>query len=152
MDQVSTNMSYDEASTPGTAPSPLAVRSSWKYKNDLVWDAKQKAVAAIYGDFKELYAELPRFLAGLKDASPSTKYKLLVDDNYKQGTCTFKSIFWGFRRSIAGFKHCKPVISIDATHLYGKYKGKLMITMATDANNKIYPLAFAVVKSESTET
>jgi len=43
------------------------------------------------------------------------------------------------------------VISIDATYLYGKYKGNLMIAMVTDANNKIYPLAFTVVKSESTE-
>ncbi|KAK9994209.1 hypothetical protein SO802_023912 [Lithocarpus litseifolius] len=117
-----------------------------------VCDAKQKAVAAIYGDFKESYAELPRFLAGLKDASPGTKYKLEVDDNYEQGTCTFNSVFWAFRPCIVGFKHCRPVISIDATHLYGKYKGNLMIAMATDANNKIYPLAFAVVESESTET
>ncbi|XP_023928130.1 uncharacterized protein LOC112039455 [Quercus suber] len=37
-------------------------------------------------------------------------------------------------------------------HLYGKYKGKLLIAMATDANNKAYSLAFAVVKSESMET
>ena len=44
------------------------------------------------------------------------------------------------------------MISIDSTHLYGKYKGKLIIAMATYANNKIYPLAFAVVESESTET
>ena len=44
------------------------------------------------------------------------------------------------------------MISIDATHLYGKYKGKLLIAMATDGNNKIYPLAFAVVESESTES
>ncbi|KAK9991229.1 hypothetical protein SO802_026214 [Lithocarpus litseifolius] len=50
------------------------------------------------------------------------------------------------------FKHCRPMISIDATHLYGKYKGKLIIAMATNANNKIYPLAFAVIESESTET
>ncbi|XP_023898886.2 uncharacterized protein LOC112010734 [Quercus suber] len=117
-----------------------------------VWDAKQKAVAAIYGDFKESYAELPHFLAGLTDASPGTQYKLIVDDNYERGTCTFNSVFWAFRPCIVGFKQCRPVISIDATHLYGKYKGKLMIAMATDANNKIYPLAFAVVESESTET
>ena len=71
-------------------------------------------------------------MAGLKDASSGT--------------------FWAFRSCIVGLKHYRPVISIDATHLYGKYKGKLMIAMATDANNKIYPLAFAVVKSESTET
>ena len=43
------------------------------------------------------------------------------------------------------------MISIDATHLYGKYKANLMIAMAMDANNKIYPLAFIVVESESIE-
>ena len=95
---------------------------------------------------------MQRFLAGFKDASPGTKYKLLMHDNYERGTYKFKSVFWAFRPCIVGFKHCRPVMSIDATHLYGKYKGKLLITMATDANNKIYPLAFAIVESESTET
>ena len=37
-------------------------------------------------------------------------------------------------------------------HLYGKYKGKLLIVMAIDGNNEVYPLTFTVVKSESTET
>ena len=44
------------------------------------------------------------------------------------------------------------MISIDATHLCGKYKEKLLIAMATNSNNEIYPLAFAVVESESTES
>ena len=95
---------------------------------------------------------MPHFLARLKNASPGTKYKLLVDDNYERGTYTFKCVFWAFCPCIVVFKHCRPMISIDATHLYGKYKGKLMIAMVTDANNKIYPLAFAIVESESTET
>ena len=75
-----------------------------------------------------------------------------MDDNYEQRTCIFKSVFWVFCPCIVGFKHCRPVISIDATHLYGKHKGKLMIAMMTDANNKSYPLAFAIVKREITET
>ena len=75
-----------------------------------------------------------------------------MDDNYERGTYTFKFVFWVFRPSIFGFKHCRPVISIDATHLYGNYKGNLMIAMVTDTNNKIYPLAFTIVKSESTKT
>ena len=95
---------------------------------------------------------MPCFLTGLKDASPGTKYKLIVDDNYERGTCTFKSVFWAFRPCIVGFKKCSPMISIDATYLYGKYKGKLMIAMVIDANNKIYPVAFTIVESESTET
>ena len=35
---------------------------------------------------------------------------------------------------------------------HGKYKGKLLIAMATDANNEVYPLAFTIVESESKET
>ena len=41
------------------------------------------------------------------------------------------------------------MISIDGIHLYGQYRGVLLIAMATDANNKVLPLAFAVVVKES---
>ena len=41
------------------------------------------------------------------------------------------------------------MISINGTHLYGKYKGVLMIAMATNANQKILSLAFAVMDKES---
>ena len=41
------------------------------------------------------------------------------------------------------------MINIDGTHLYGKYQGVLMIAMATNANQKVLPLAFAVVDKES---
>uniref|UniRef100_A0A2N9GEK1 Transposase MuDR plant domain-containing protein n=1 Tax=Fagus sylvatica TaxID=28930 RepID=A0A2N9GEK1_FAGSY len=51
-------------------------------------------------------------------------------------TCRHPNI----RKDGKGFVHCRPVVCIDATHLYGKYEGKLMIAMATDANNGIYPL------------
>ena len=77
---------------------------------------------------------------------------LLKCNPYVLGTCIFNFAFWDFGLCIRGFKHCRLVTSIDAMHLYGKYKGKLLIAMATDVNNEVYPLAFAVVKSESTET
>ena len=57
-------------------------------------------------------------------------------------------VFWSFSLSIDGFKYCKQVISIDGTHLYGKYQGKLLVATATDANNKVFPLAFATVDCE----
>ena len=109
-------------------------------------------VAAIYGDFDELYAELPRFLAVLKDADPTTMTQLKCDNHGMPGTCTLNCVFCVFGPCIEGLKHCRPVISIDETHLYGKYKGQLLIAMATDANNEVYRLAFAVVESESKET
>ena len=58
-------------------------------------------------------------------------------------------MFWTFAPSIAGFAHCRPVISIDETHLYGKYKGKLLIVIATAANNEIFLLAFEVMDDET---
>ncbi|XP_023926256.1 uncharacterized protein LOC112037653 [Quercus suber] len=116
-----------------------------------VWEAKQKAVACIYGDFDKSYAELPRFLVALDDADPNT-VTLLKCDPRVPGTCLFNSTFWAFSPCIRGFRHCRPVISLDATHLYGKYKGKLLIEMETYGNNEVFPLAFAVVESESTET
>jgi hypothetical protein len=68
------------------------------------------------------------------------------------GSVIFESVFWAFGPSIQGFVHCRPVISIDTTHLYEKYEGKLMIAMAVDANNAVYPLAFAVMEKESKDT
>ena len=41
------------------------------------------------------------------------------------------------------------MISIDGTHLYGKYRGVLLITIATDANNNVLSLTFADVDKES---
>ena len=54
------------------------------------------------------------------------------------GTIIFKYVLWVFAPSIVGFAHYRPVISIDGTYLYGKYKGKLLIAMAIDANNEIF--------------
>ena len=74
-------------------------------------------------------------------------YQLINGDTL--GIVIFKYVFWAFALSIAGFAHCRPVISINGIHLYGKYKGKLLIAMATNANNEIFPLAFAVVDDET---
>jgi hypothetical protein len=35
---------------------------------------------------------------------------------------------------------------IDNTHLYDKYKAKLLVAVAYDANNRVYSLYFAIIK------
>ena len=39
----------------------------------------------------------------------------------------FQRVFWAFAPSIKAFAHYRPVLSIDGTHLYGKYKGTLLL-------------------------
>ena len=67
-------------------------------------------------------------------------------------TETFQRVFWSFKPSIEGFKYCRPVMSIDGTHLYGKYKDTLLISMGYDGNNPLFPLAFAIIEGENTDS
>ena len=46
----------------------------------------------------------------------------------------------------------RPVITIDGTFLYGKYKQKLLIAVAMDGVNHIVPLAYALVDEEALGT
>ena len=61
-------------------------------------------------------------------------------------------MFWSFKPSIKGFEHCHLVLSIDGTHLYRKYQGTLLIAMRCDGNNQLFPLAFAITKSENIDS
>ncbi|KAL5538149.1 hypothetical protein UlMin_046275 [Ulmus minor] len=83
--------------------------------------------------------------------TPEQSYKLLpgylhmlMDTNLG-----FQYLFIAFAASIHGFSYCRPVISIDATHLKGKYRGVLFTAVCHDANQQIFPLAFGVGDSEN---
>ena len=43
-------------------------------------------------------------------------------------------------------------MSIDGTHLYGKYKGTLLIAMECDRNNQLFPLTFSITEGENTDS
>ena len=60
-----------------------------------VWEAKHKAVACIYEDFDESYAELPRFLAALSDVDPDTVTTLKCNPHVP-GSCIQLRVL-GFR-------------------------------------------------------
>jgi hypothetical protein len=53
---------------------------------------------------------------------------------------------------VAGFTHCRPIISVDGTFLTGKYKGTLMIAIGLTVGNQLLPLGFAMVEGENNES
>ncbi|KAL6523564.1 hypothetical protein OROGR_017167 [Orobanche gracilis] len=103
----------------------------------------------VFGNWEESYATLPKFLGALQKFNPGTIVEWCVSRSTDEEHVEFRRVFWAFSPSIKGFAHCRPVISIDGTHLYGKYKGKMLIAMGVDGNNQILPLAFAIVENES---
>ncbi|XP_025648153.1 uncharacterized protein [Arachis hypogaea] len=89
--------------------------------------AKQRVITRIYGDWEESYNELP---CGYSQCRCT--WVQLVTQLWPGSTNTvmFQCVFWIFPPCVEAFKHCKPLISIDGTHLYGKYGGTLLMAIA----------------------
>ncbi|RYQ80377.1 hypothetical protein Ahy_Scaffold1g106832 isoform B [Arachis hypogaea] len=68
-----------------------------------------------------------------------------------QGVRVLHRVFWSFYPCIVAFKHYKPLVQVDGTHLYGKYKGALLVAVAQDGNKNIVPIAFAIVEGETAD-
>ncbi|RYQ88372.1 hypothetical protein Ahy_B09g095593 isoform F [Arachis hypogaea] len=122
-----------------------------------VWMAKQKAVGLIYDDWDESYSEIPRWVLGVQLTMPGTVAVLRtspvrVGGQVDESEAYFHRLFWTFPPCIEAFRHCKPLVSIDDTHLYGKYGGTLLIAIAQDGNSNILPVAFALVEGENAES
>ncbi|RYR50872.1 hypothetical protein Ahy_A06g025879 isoform D [Arachis hypogaea] len=122
-----------------------------------VWMAKQKSIALIYGDWDESYNDLPRWVLGVQMTMPGSVVVLKtspvrVGGQVDESQAYFHRLFWTFPPCIEAFRHCKPLVSIDGTHLYGKYGGTLLIAIAQDGNSNILPVALALVESENVES
>jgi len=92
------------------------------------WIAKQKILEWLFGTHEESFQNPRRMLLVIKDSNP----RMIVTWDYKMvdgNKTTFKEAFWAFDASIDGFQLCHPLISIDNTRIYSKYKAKLLIQL-----------------------
>nr|AAN04209.1 Putative retroelement [Oryza sativa Japonica Group]ABG65916.1 transposon protein, putative, Mutator sub-class [Oryza sativa Japonica Group] len=126
----------------------------YRVKYGKAWRAREEAMKLIYGEWGEAYVRLPTLLQAIKQRNPSMIYHIdthpdrvvNVDVVTKK---IFMRAFWCFGPSIEAFKHCRPVLAIDATFLTGKYGGALMTALSADAEDQLVPLAFALVEKEN---
>nr|XP_025679056.1 uncharacterized protein LOC112779007 [Arachis hypogaea] len=78
--------------------------------------------------------------------------RLLYNGNEEaHGVKILHRVFWSFNPCIRAFRHCKPLVQVDDTHLYGKYKGTLLVAIAQDGNQNIVPITFALVERETAD-
>lgn len=47
---------------------------------------------------------------------------------------------------------CRPIIGLDGCHVKGAHPGQLLSAVGIDANNSIFPIAFAIVEIETKDT
>ena len=98
------------------------------------------------------FAKLPKYMWAIMKYNPGTIVELDCEPIVGADACTFKRMFWAYKPAIDAFRHCRPVMSIDATFLTGKYLARLFLTMGMDSSNHILPIAFAIVETESHNT
>ncbi|KAL5165723.1 hypothetical protein HKD37_18G050802 [Glycine soja] len=127
---------------------------SYKVSYRKAWIAKQKAIAIEYGNWEELYAKLSSWLTHMQNHSPNSYFQILHDDfivgnRVSREHRQFHRVFWTFGQCKEAFKYCKPIIQVGGTHLYGKYRGTLLMATSQDGNGGVLPLAFAVVKASN---
>ncbi|XP_076897724.1 uncharacterized protein LOC143551097 [Bidens hawaiensis] len=115
------------------------------------WTAQRKAIESIYITWDDNF-ELPKFLGTLQLANPGTIVQWLHHSHVSSECAVFKYVFWVFRPSIRAFHYCQLVISVDGTHLNGPYRGKFLIAVSKNANNHIFPVAYAIVDEETYES
>ncbi|KAL0414385.1 UNVERIFIED_CONTAM: hypothetical protein Sradi_1640200 [Sesamum radiatum] len=73
-----------------------------------------------------------------------------LEDGDATGKKKFKRFYVCFAAVKKGFlSGCRPFIGVDGCHLKGPYGGVLLTTVGVDPNNNQFPLAYAVVMSET---
>ena len=110
------------------------------------WRCREKALMYIRGTPAFSYTKLPGYLYMLQQKNPGTITDIVIEDE------RFKYCFFSLGACRKGFNFCRPVISIDGTFLKGKYGGIMLVAVAYDANNQLFPIAFGVVDSENNES
>ncbi|KAI5668395.1 hypothetical protein M9H77_18248 [Catharanthus roseus] len=116
------------------------------------WYTRKFAIERVFGSWDTTFTILPKYLQVVQDINPGTVYKFLHHRTSSPPNYVFKFVFWCFSPCIDGFPYCRPMISVDGAHLRGPYKGVLLIASTWDANNHLFPLAFAIVDKESSES
>ncbi|XP_025625404.1 uncharacterized protein [Arachis hypogaea] len=120
------------------------------------WLAKQQAVKSIFGSWEASYEALPIWFEAMCHKEPSAVVHFETMPAYQGDDLVpdirvLHRVFWSYYPCIRAFRHCKPVVQVDGTHLYGKYKGCLLVAVSQDGNNNIMPIAFAIVEGETSD-
>lgn len=94
------------------------------------WLAVQKAKFSAFGDYSDSFNQLQWYRNVVLNSDPRSVF----DVEWDQTTNRFLRLFVAFDASVQGFKHCRPVLSVDATFLKARHMGCLMSASAKDGN------------------
>ncbi|XVF46934.1 hypothetical protein PTKIN_Ptkin03bG0068200 [Pterospermum kingtungense] len=109
--------------------------------------ARRLALEIVNGNYTEQYSKIYDYLEEVRQSNKRSTTICYLDARL------FKRMYVCLKACKDGFKAgCRPIISLDGCFLKGYYGGQLLVAVGIDANDCIYPLAYAVVESECFES
>ncbi|CAN1228679.1 hypothetical protein LINGRAPRIM_LOCUS1312 [Linum grandiflorum] len=115
--------------------------------------AKLIAKRMLEGSLSESYGKLRSYILELKRADPGGRFIVEVDLVPGKEHVLFKRFFVGFSGLRDGFLNgCRRMFGIDGCFLKGEIKGMLLAAVGKDGNNQMFPICWAVVEGENTDS
>jgi len=85
--------------------------------------------------------------------NPNTAWRVKLSDFMDEnGAKRLLRVYICWEACKEGFKSCRPIIGVDGCHLRGKFGSMLPTAVSIDANESLFPLAYAIVEGESKES
>ncbi|GKE44425.1 hypothetical protein Tco_1471709, partial [Tanacetum coccineum] len=109
--------------------------------------AKAAALNQVRGDYSQQYTMLRDYCLELRRENPDTTIKIEVerDSVTDLNTRMIKRIYICLGPLKKSFKACgRDLLGLDGAFMKGPYPGQLLTAIGLDANNGIYPLAYAI--------
>lgn len=106
--------------------------------------ARRLILHTIHGDEVHQYNSLWDYGHELRKSNHGSSFYLNLAGNL------FSSCYMSLDACKRGFlAACRPIICLDGCHIKTKFGGQLLTTVGMDPNDRIYPIAMAVVEVES---
>ena len=115
--------------------------------------ARKLAKEVVEGDATKQYTLLWSYAAELRKSSAGNTCKIHLERPAQNLQPRFGRFYMCLEGCRKGFvSACRPFIGVDGCHLKSKYGGQLLIAIGRDPNDQYFPLAFAVVETETKES
>ncbi|KAL7600142.1 hypothetical protein Lser_V15G22071 [Lactuca serriola] len=127
----------------------LIRKPNLKCKEMQCYRSRMRALSLIHGNLNDHYARVWDYGHELLRSNPDSTVRITVNVN-PDTTTTFHRFYICFKAIREGWKRaCRRVIGLDGSFLKGQCKGELLTAIGRDANNQVYPIAWAVVDVEN---